>query len=189
MGLFDTLLGRTKPVKANLDALFALPTAALTLQSAGGPGLLGPRRRVLEAALGAEVRGPPGRGVPAGRRRLHPDPGLVRLRLAPAQRARPRRPGHPGPHGQHHPDRSRVGRPAPLLGVRLRARARRPRATPGPSRWSTSTSGAPSTRSRPSTPRRSAATPSSSCASAPCSASTSRWRPTWPAGSPCGTSP
>ena len=36
MGLFDTILGRTKPVKANLDALFALPTAALTLQSAGG---------------------------------------------------------------------------------------------------------------------------------------------------------
>ena len=36
MGLFDTLLGRTKPVRANLDALFALPTAALTLQSAGG---------------------------------------------------------------------------------------------------------------------------------------------------------
>jgi hypothetical protein len=36
MGLFDTILGRTKPVKPNLDALFALPTAALTLQSAGG---------------------------------------------------------------------------------------------------------------------------------------------------------
>ena len=36
MGLFDTFLGRTKPVKANLDALFSLPTAALTLQSAGG---------------------------------------------------------------------------------------------------------------------------------------------------------
>jgi hypothetical protein len=36
MGLFDTLLGRTKPIKANLDALFSLPTAALTLQSAGG---------------------------------------------------------------------------------------------------------------------------------------------------------
>jgi hypothetical protein len=36
VGLLDTLLGRTKPVKANLDALFALPTAALTLQSAGG---------------------------------------------------------------------------------------------------------------------------------------------------------
>ena len=36
MGIFDTILGRTKPVRANLDALFALPTAALTLQSAGG---------------------------------------------------------------------------------------------------------------------------------------------------------
>jgi hypothetical protein len=36
VGIFDTLLGRTKPVKPNLDALFALPTAALTLESAGG---------------------------------------------------------------------------------------------------------------------------------------------------------
>lgn len=36
MGLFDTILGRSKPVRANLDNLFALPTAALTLQSAGG---------------------------------------------------------------------------------------------------------------------------------------------------------
>jgi hypothetical protein len=36
VGLFDTLLGRTKPVRANLDALFALPSAAVTLQSAAG---------------------------------------------------------------------------------------------------------------------------------------------------------
>jgi hypothetical protein len=36
MGLFDTILGRTKPVKADLDDLFALPTAAITLQAAGG---------------------------------------------------------------------------------------------------------------------------------------------------------
>ncbi len=34
MGLFDTLLGRTKPVGAKLDALFSLPSAAITLQSA-----------------------------------------------------------------------------------------------------------------------------------------------------------
>ncbi|MGD0373042.1 MAG: hypothetical protein ABSB01_00445 [Streptosporangiaceae bacterium] len=34
MGLFDTLLGRTKPVPPNLDALFALPSAAITLQAA-----------------------------------------------------------------------------------------------------------------------------------------------------------
>ncbi len=33
MGLFDTLLGRTKQVAPRLDALFALPTAALTLQT------------------------------------------------------------------------------------------------------------------------------------------------------------
>jgi hypothetical protein len=36
MGLFDTLLGRTKPVRANLDALFALPSAAVTLETAEG---------------------------------------------------------------------------------------------------------------------------------------------------------
>jgi hypothetical protein len=33
MGFFDTVLGRTKPVKADLDDLFALPSAALTLQA------------------------------------------------------------------------------------------------------------------------------------------------------------
>ena len=36
MGLFDTILGRTKPVKANLDALFSLPSAAITLQASAG---------------------------------------------------------------------------------------------------------------------------------------------------------
>jgi hypothetical protein len=36
MGLLDTLLGRTKPVKPNLDALFALPSAAVTLETSGG---------------------------------------------------------------------------------------------------------------------------------------------------------
>ncbi|MEI7860237.1 MAG: hypothetical protein WCI26_10460, partial [Acidimicrobiales bacterium] len=36
MGLFDTLLGRTKPVQSNLDALFGLPSASITLQSAAG---------------------------------------------------------------------------------------------------------------------------------------------------------
>jgi hypothetical protein len=33
MGLFDTLLGRTKQVAPNLDALFALPNAAITLDT------------------------------------------------------------------------------------------------------------------------------------------------------------
>ena len=36
MGLLDTILGRSKPVRANLDALFALPTAAVTLQTTSG---------------------------------------------------------------------------------------------------------------------------------------------------------
>jgi hypothetical protein len=36
MGLFNTILGRTKPVQSNLDALFALPSASITLQSAAG---------------------------------------------------------------------------------------------------------------------------------------------------------
>ena len=36
MGFLDTLLGRTKPVQPKLDALFSLPTAAVTLQAAMG---------------------------------------------------------------------------------------------------------------------------------------------------------
>lgn len=36
MGLLDTLLGRSKPVRANLDNLFALPGAAVTLQVSAG---------------------------------------------------------------------------------------------------------------------------------------------------------
>ncbi len=34
MGFLDTLLGRTKPVPPNLDQLFGLPSAAITLQAA-----------------------------------------------------------------------------------------------------------------------------------------------------------
>lgn len=36
MGLLDSLLGRNKPAKANLDSLFALPQAAVTLEAAAG---------------------------------------------------------------------------------------------------------------------------------------------------------
>jgi hypothetical protein len=36
MGFLDTLLGRTKMVQPNLDQLFGLPSAALTLEAAGG---------------------------------------------------------------------------------------------------------------------------------------------------------
>ncbi|WP_326609543.1 hypothetical protein OIE62_35450 [Streptomyces scopuliridis] len=36
MGLLDIILGRSKPVIPNLDQLFALPSAALTLQAGAG---------------------------------------------------------------------------------------------------------------------------------------------------------
>ena len=36
MGLWNTLTGRSKPVQANLDALFSVPSAAITLQTAAG---------------------------------------------------------------------------------------------------------------------------------------------------------
>ncbi|MGW0828024.1 PspA-associated protein PspAB [Streptomyces sp. NPDC002845] len=36
MGLLDVLFGRTKPVAPDLDRLFALPSAAVTLQAAAG---------------------------------------------------------------------------------------------------------------------------------------------------------
>lgn len=36
MGLLDALLGRSKPVPANLDDLFALPSAAISLQASLG---------------------------------------------------------------------------------------------------------------------------------------------------------
>jgi hypothetical protein len=36
MGLLDILLGRSKPVAPDLDQLFALPSAAITLQAAAG---------------------------------------------------------------------------------------------------------------------------------------------------------
>ncbi|MEV5509132.1 PspA-associated protein PspAB [Streptomyces orinoci] len=36
MGLLDVILGRSKPVRPDLDRLFALPSAALTLQAGAG---------------------------------------------------------------------------------------------------------------------------------------------------------
>ncbi|MGF1425997.1 PspA-associated protein PspAB [Kitasatospora sp. LaBMicrA B282] len=36
MGFLDSLLGRSKPVKPDLDQLFGLPSAALTLEAAAG---------------------------------------------------------------------------------------------------------------------------------------------------------
>ena len=150
-------------------------------------GDLRPRRGLLEAAAG------PGRGRrPEGdrrarRRRVRPGRRLLRLRLAPARRPGPRRAGDEDPHGQLDAAGQRLGAPAAVLGVRLRARAPTRPTTPGPSGSSTSSSAAPSTPSLPSMRRRSAGTPSSSCASGPWWEPTCRWKPTSAGGSLCGT--
>ena len=128
MGLLDTILGRTKPVRANLDALFALPTAALTLQSAGGlvsSGHAGVCWKPAAGQAAADAQKEVAELVGDGFSQtvdsfdygwlLVDDP--VRLRGA----------GDQGPHGQRDAAGERVGTPAAVLGLRLRARARRPR--------------------------------------------------------------
>ncbi len=53
MGFLDSLMGRSKPVKSNLDDLFALPTAALTLQASMGLVGTGEGAVCFKAAEGA----------------------------------------------------------------------------------------------------------------------------------------
>ena len=78
MGFLDTLFGRTKPVQPKLDDLFALPSAAITLQAATGFVPTGSGSGCVRAVEGktfsdiqAEVRellnmdaGKPGGGLP-----------------------------------------------------------------------------------------------------------------------------
>jgi hypothetical protein len=53
VGLWDTLTGRTKPKQANLDALFAVPSAAMTLQASMGLTPTGDGSVCYRAASGA----------------------------------------------------------------------------------------------------------------------------------------
>jgi hypothetical protein len=53
MGFLDSLLGRSKPVKPDLDALFAIPNAALTLQAGGEITATGLGSVCFKAAEGA----------------------------------------------------------------------------------------------------------------------------------------
>ena len=124
MGLLNTLLGRTKPVQSNLDALFALPSASITLQSAAGMSCSG--------HAGVCFKPPTGQGFEEmqaevvkllsmdGAGGLAQDRGQLRLPLAGRRGHRHRGAGHPGPHGQLVPGRRRVGAPVALLGVRDR---------------------------------------------------------------------
>lgn len=57
MGLFDTILGRTKPAKPDLDELFSLPSAAVTLQAAGNLLPTGSGSVCVKAAEGGAFAG------------------------------------------------------------------------------------------------------------------------------------
>ncbi|MEP7369079.1 MAG: hypothetical protein ABI662_05455 [Dermatophilaceae bacterium] len=57
MGFLDTLLGRSKPVPPNLDQLFALPAAAVTLQVASDLQPTGIGAVCFKAAEGAPFAG------------------------------------------------------------------------------------------------------------------------------------
>lgn len=60
MGLLDAIMGRRKQVRPNLDALFAVPTAALTLRTAAGfepTGVGSVCYRATEGAAFADVQG------------------------------------------------------------------------------------------------------------------------------------
>jgi hypothetical protein len=57
MGLLDTILGRTKPAQADLDELFSLPSAAVTLQAAGNLLPTGVGSVCVKAAEGAAFAG------------------------------------------------------------------------------------------------------------------------------------
>jgi hypothetical protein len=57
MGLLDTLLGRSKPAKPDLDELFALPSAAVTLEAAGGLRPTGVGSVCVKSAEGAAFAG------------------------------------------------------------------------------------------------------------------------------------
>jgi len=53
VGLWDTLTGRSRPKRANLDALFLVPSAAITLQTAAGLTATGDGSVCYRAATGA----------------------------------------------------------------------------------------------------------------------------------------
>lgn len=57
MGLWDVITGRSRPKQANLDALFGVPTAALTLQASLGMLPTGDGSVCYRAAAGAGFAG------------------------------------------------------------------------------------------------------------------------------------
>ena len=187
MGLFDTILGRSKPVRANLDALFALPTAALTLQSAGG--------LVSSGHAGVCWKPPPGQAAADAQKEIAELVGDDDFRYAQDK----------FDYGWlllDDGDLEELVTKIHMANSTLQDNGWGPQLlcsafgfVPGPDAPSDARAfrlvylfkRGPSTRSRPWTRRRSGGTPSSSCAFGPWSEPTCRWKPISPAGSPCGT--
>ena len=173
----------TKPAQADLDALFALPSAAVTLQAATGlrpTGLGSVCFRAAEGGAFATLAADVARAADSGRPRSR-SPGLLRLHVAAgAPRARRvQRPGHRPARGQLLPGGGRVRPVAAVLAGR-----RSPTRTAGGSPWSTSTSGAPSTRSRrcpasAGTTRWSSRSGARSAGELPLEPDLGRWFPVW----------
>ena len=89
MGFLDALLGRTKPVPPKLDDLFAIPTAAITLQAAMGLVPTGTGSVCFRAAEGRALRKRHGGTLVALKRNWL-------AQFATAQRRKPLRTGEPG---------------------------------------------------------------------------------------------
>ena len=152
VGLWETITGRSRPKRANLDTLFLVPSAAITLQTALGLTPTGDGSVCYRAAAGAGLRRDPGRrrGAAPRRRRTRP-----RSRPAPTATASPGS-GHRDPddadvaglctdlHAVNTTLESAGFGPALLCSLVPFAD---PRAAAWA--WSTSTSRARSTRSRP----------------------------------------
>ncbi len=177
MGLWNSLMGRSKPAAGQPRRALRLPSAAITLEAAAGikpTGLGSVCYRQTEGAAFARCR-------PTSSSCWTPTE--VRRSNAPSTRTGSHgwssatipsdvgRARHRPPRRQQHVGRQRVRPAAALLGGGLRHRRRHARSVS-----STSTSAAPSTRSRRSPSL--AVTTRSSSRSAASSARTCRWRRT-----------
>lgn len=77
MGLWETLSGRTRPVRPDLDSLFLVPSAAVTLQTAVGLTPTGSGSVCFRAATGAAFEQTQGEVVEL----LNSDPGAPDVEL------------------------------------------------------------------------------------------------------------
>ncbi len=172
MRFLDVLFGRTRPVKPNLDVLFAIPSAADTLQAA---------LDLTPTGAGAVCfKHPEGAAAAAAQTDI-----TALLTLEAATRVAVTRDEY-GPPWSPTCTRSTPPSPTPASARPCLppSSASLPPTTTAGWAWSTCSNAAPCTRSPPPAPR--PATPHWNCRSAPNWAPTSRWSPTWPAGSRSG---